>query len=146
MRPPGPVCTLRPFAFVSEVELRRREGLERHVDLAVLKRELHRRRFRVVADDQVRRLRLRCPSSVVPLQHCLLAGRELDELVRPGSDLRLGVRAQLVVPEYVSLGTMKQHCVASTDGHVTCGDLRWNVTAYWPFVVTLCQVAEQRRG
>ena len=46
-----------------------------------------------------------------------------------------------LVGEYVSLGTMKQHCVARTDGHVTCGDLRWKVTAYLPFVDAL-QVAE----
>ena len=50
------------------------------------------------------------------------------------------------VPEYVSLGTMKQHCVASTDGHVTCGDLRWNVTAYWPFVVTLSRLPSSGDG
>ena len=32
---------------------------------------------------------------------------------------------------------MLQHCVARIAGQVTCGDLRWNVTAYLPFVVTL---------
>src|SRR6476659_11309999 len=41
---------------------------------------------------------------------------------------------------------MKQHCVASTEGHVTCGDLRWNVTAYWPFVVTLWRLPSSGEG
>ena len=38
---------------------------------------------------------------------------------------------------YVSEGTMYAACVARMDGHVTWGDLRRNVTAYFPFVVML---------
>src|SRR5262245_2846075 len=47
---------------------------------------------------------------------------------------------------YVSEGTMKPTCDARIDGHVTCGLLRLNVTAYLPFVLTLLRFPSSDDG
>src|SRR5919197_4597116 len=41
---------------------------------------------------------------------------------------------------------MKQHWVARMNGHVAWGDLRWNVTAYFPLVVTLFKLPKRDDG
>ena len=118
-------------------DLGRRERLERHVDLALLQRELHRRRLRVVVDDQVRRLRLRTPvARSWPGRRPAAPACTSTSLYGP-VPICCDVFGMSLSGAYVSLGTMLQHCVARIEGHVTCGDLRWNVTAYLPFVVTL---------
>ena len=85
-----------PVLVLQRPELGRRERLERHVDRLALERELHRRRARVVLDDQVRRLRLVLAPVARPLaEDGLLARLEPDQLVRSGADLGARVRPDL---------------------------------------------------
>ena len=84
-------------------ELGRRERLERHVDRALLERQLHRRRLREVVDDEPAVLRRRSPVVLVDREDRLLARRELGQHVWTGADhvRRVGVRQDLVGREVV---------------------------------------------